>query len=103
MEEWSRTLVEFVIARRPTACELESSCRRLIDEGKPFSPEMPEILTALKAEMKLWKPRKQALREVEELYHRILDLIPKAKAALQMRRLMKPKRRPVSERAMKNA
>jgi hypothetical protein len=82
-KEWAQMLVEHVLARNPTACELESACRKLIDNGKPFRPEIPEILAVLKAEQSIWFERKRAIRDVESVYKLVIEAIPKAKAAAE--------------------
>jgi hypothetical protein len=73
-------MIQHVIAQEPTAVELEAACRKLIDEGKPFCPETPEVIKALKAEQKAWKPRKQAICNGKRLIEEIREEIPKAKA-----------------------
>jgi hypothetical protein len=83
-EFFVRTMVEHVLAREPTACELESCCRRLIDKGMPFIPQTPEVIKVLKREQKVWRRRKWAISRTELLYREIVEeLIPKAKAKLE--------------------
>jgi hypothetical protein len=84
--QWLRTLVEFVLARQPSAVELESTCLKLIEGDKPFSPETQEVLRMLRAEQKAWAPRKHAIDNVQSAYHQLLDVIPKAKAAAEKRK-----------------
>jgi hypothetical protein len=83
---FGQTMVQHVLAQEPSAASLESACRKLIDEGKPFAPQTGEVVRAVKAEIDAWRPRKRAIREVEGLYAKIIEEIPKAKAAAENRK-----------------
>jgi hypothetical protein len=76
-EVFVRTMVQHVCAREPTAAELESCCRKLIDEGKPYIPQTPEVIKALKAEQEVWERRKLAIRCVDMLSRDIAEILPK--------------------------
>jgi hypothetical protein len=84
---FGETMVQHVLAQEPSAAVLESACRRLIDEGKPYTPQTGEVVRAIKAEIDAWRPRKWALRNVDHVYQEIIDAIPKAKAAAEKRKI----------------
>jgi hypothetical protein len=79
-------MVQHVLAQEPSAAVLESACRNLIDEGKPFAPQTGEVVRAVKAEIDAWRPRKGAIRNIESVYQEIIEEIPKAKAAAEKRK-----------------
>jgi hypothetical protein len=83
---FGQSMVEHVLAHNPTAAELESACRKLVDCSKPFTPNTGEVVRAVKAENEAWEPRKSALRNVERLYKEVVEAIPKAKAAVEKRK-----------------
>jgi hypothetical protein len=84
--EWCETLVEFVLARDTTAVELESVIVRLIDAGKPFPPQIQDVMPVLKAEQEAWEPRKNAIRHVDMIYQWLIKEIPEAEAAAEKRK-----------------
>lgn len=79
-EIFARMLAHHVLWLEPTACELESTCRELIDRGKPFAPEIPEVLSQLRSEQSKWSRRRHALDQVDALRREIIAAIPQAKA-----------------------
>jgi hypothetical protein len=83
---FGQSMVEHVLAHNPTAAELESACRKLVDRSKPFTPNTGEVVRAVKAEKEAWEPRKSTLRNVERLYKEVVEAIPKAKAAAEKRK-----------------
>jgi hypothetical protein len=85
-ERWGLIMVERVMAQEPTAVELESACQKLNDEGKPFCPETPELIKALKAEQEAWKPRKRAIGNAKRVLDELLEEISKAKARAEKRK-----------------
>jgi hypothetical protein len=84
--QWCETLVEFVIARDTTAVELESVIVRLIDSGKPFPPQIQDVMPVLKAEQEAWQPRKGAIVNVQMIYQWLIEEIPEAKAKAEKRK-----------------
>jgi hypothetical protein len=98
-ERWMMIMIQHVMALEPSAVELEAACRRLIDEGKPFCPETPEVIKALKAEQKAWEPRKQAICNTKRLIEEIREEIPKAKARAEKAKIEAEKRKAEEEAA----
>jgi hypothetical protein len=96
---WSQIMLQHVMALEPSAVELESACRKLVDEGKPFCPETPEVIKALKAEQKAWEPRKQAICNAKRLIEEIREEIPKAKARAEKAKIEAAKRKAEEEAA----
>ena len=77
------TLLAEVLALRPTACELESACRRFLDSdvagfNPAFAPEVPQFLAVLKQEQARWGRRKEALDLIEDVYATIIAANPVA-------------------------
>jgi hypothetical protein len=58
---YGRMLLEHVLSKDPTACELESTCRKLVEREKPFIPEIGEVIAMLKSEQQLWERRRDAV------------------------------------------
>jgi len=52
-------MVKHVLAREPSAGELESTCRALVERDKPFIPEIAELIAVLRQQQALWSQRKR--------------------------------------------
>jgi hypothetical protein len=79
-EVYADMMIKHVLAREPSACELESACRVLVERDKPFIPEISELIAVLRQQQALWRQRKAAIYDIDHLYRKVIEAIPREQA-----------------------